>query len=150
VRFCVRSEWTVPAPQDDVIDVLDDIGDYPSWWPEVRSARQIGPETAGLVIRSVLPYALRVVVRLARRDRAAGVLEAYMSGDIVGSASWRISAMADGTHITFEEDVEIARRLLAVVTRVAPAVARANHAAMMASGRRGLAEALAGRAVSQQ
>ena len=76
---------------------LERLPDYPLWWPEVRSVRQLGDETYELVCRSTLPYDLRFTTKQAVRDPGARVLEATMSGDLEGFSRWTISVHPTGT-----------------------------------------------------
>ena len=55
-QYTFRSVWLVPSAADQVFSVLAELGDYPRWWPQVRSIRQIGEQCAELVCRSVLPW----------------------------------------------------------------------------------------------
>lgn len=82
--YTFRSEWTFPATPDVLYDVLEDVGDYPRWWPQVRAVAHLGDESALVACRSLLPYTLHVELRPQVRDRASGVLEASLHGDLVG------------------------------------------------------------------
>jgi hypothetical protein len=90
-----------------------------------------------LVVRSSLPYDLRMTAHRVSADRTRGVLQARLSGDLIGLSGWRLTEVAGGTRVDFDEQVEVCRPLL---RRLAPArpLFRANHAWMMHCGERGL------------
>lgn len=136
-RYVFSSVWSLPVPAVRVFAALSRLDEYPAWWPQVRHARRIDDETCGLAVRSALPYTLRIVAHHARRDPAAGVLEARLSGDLVGHSRWTVLATPAGVRCRFEEDVHLARPILRRLGFARPAF-RANHALMMRAGERGL------------
>ena len=145
--YSFRSQWPLPAPVDDVFLALSDLGDYPTWWPEVRTVRQVSEDCAELVCRSFLPYELVFTSRQSRKDREAGVLEAALEGDLAGFSRWTITADGAGTLAVFEEEVTAEKGLLRKLARVARPAFQANHAIMMRHGRQGLRTYLAGMAL---
>ncbi|MFK4147227.1 SRPBCC family protein [Streptomyces sp. NPDC004065] len=133
------SLWALPAPPAAVYAALERVEDYPLWWPQVREVRRTGA-TAGVVrVRSLLPYDLTFTLRELRRDPAAGVLEAALSGDLRGRARWTLTARGGGTLARYEQTADLDKPLLRRFAAVGRPVFRANHRLMMASGRRGLA-----------
>ncbi len=68
-----------------------------------------------------------------------------MSGDLDGSVRWRLTPVAGGTRMEFEQRVEV-RGLLALASYVARPVLRWNHHRMMVGCVAGLRERLGGRA----
>ena len=133
-----RSRWLVPADRDTLFDVLADLGSYPQWWPQVRSVEQHDAETALVVVRSLLPYALRVLATALRQDPVAGVLEARLSGDVVGWSRWTLPPEGVARPLVYEQVVVAERPLLRRLGPVARPFFRANHAVMMRAGERGL------------
>ena len=138
-----RSVWHLPTGPDQAYDVLQDLAGYAHWWPQVRSVEQYDDASATLVIRSALPYSLRMRVSRSREDRAAGVLEARLSGDLDGWSRWTVRPAPGGCAAVFEEHVVLQRRLLRRLGPVARPFLRLNHAWMMLGGRRGLRRRLA-------
>jgi hypothetical protein len=132
------SSWTVPAAPARVYDVLEDVGGYPDWWPQVRAVAAVGEETALVACRSLLPYTLHIELRPVVRDRGAGLLEADLAGDLVGSCTWRLAATPEGTRLEFAQQVETPGRRLRALTRVARPALELNHELMMRGARRGL------------
>ncbi|MEV0579725.1 MULTISPECIES: SRPBCC family protein [unclassified Streptomyces] len=136
------STWHLPAPPGAVYAHLERVELYPQWWPQVREVVPVDDTTGTTRIRSLLPYDLVVTARERRRDAPAGVLEVTLSGDIEGWARWTVTPHGTGTRATYEQEVEVRRRLLRVLAVPGRAAFRANHALMMRAGRRGLAARL--------
>lgn len=139
-----RSEWPLAASPDIVYLALSELGDYPAWWPEVRSAVRIDDQAYRLTCRSSLPYELDFVTRQSRTDPDAGILEANMTGDLEGFSRWTIAPAGSGTSAVFEEEVTANKALLRKLAVVARPAFKANHALMMKHGRRGLSTYVAG------
>lgn len=119
--------------------VLAAVGDYPTWWPQVRSVDQVAEDAAAVVVRSVLPYTLRLVLTRETEDPRHGVLRVRVTGDLDGYAQWVVSSTTRraGAAAEFTEEVEVTGAL-GRVARPAAALLRANHLAMMRAGERGL------------
>jgi hypothetical protein len=143
-RYEFQSVWTMDATPADVYDALEELGDYPLWWPEVKEVVRIDDTRYRLRCRSLLPYDLRFVTEQARRDRDAGVLEAKMEGDLEGFSRWTISADGTGSRLVFDEVVITNKRMLNLLAPLARPAFKANHALMMRNGKRGLTAYLGG------
>ncbi len=139
-----RSEWHLSAPPDDVFRALAELGDYPAWWPEVRTVRRLSDDTCQLTCRSLLPYDLEFTVQKSRSDRQAGILEARLNGDLAGFARWTIVASSGGTLAVFDEEVVVNKGLLRRLALIARPAFKSNHALMMSHGWQGLSAYLAG------
>ncbi|GHH14820.1 SRPBCC family protein [Streptomyces rubradiris] len=137
-HYRFHSTWPLPATPAAVYAVLERADDYPRWWPQVRSATRLAEHTGLIVIRSALPLALTATLRQTRRDPAAGVLEAALSGDLQGWARWTITADGPGTLAHYEQDVRVARPLFRRLALPGRPLFRLNHRLMMRAGRRGL------------
>jgi hypothetical protein len=140
--YVFTGSWQVPAPVDVVYETLERLDLYPEWWPQVREARRIDDDTCAVVVRSHLPYSLRITAHRHRTDPAAGLLHARLTGDLVGFTGWTLRPHAGGTRIDFHEEVEATKALLRTLAFLRP-VLRANHAWMMRAGERGLRDRLA-------
>src|SRR5258706_4320776 len=110
--YVFRSEWRLPAPPDDVYVALEELRRYPDWWPQFSGVTQLDDQTAEVRCKATLPYELVFVSSQAVRDRAAGVLEANLRGDLNGFSRWTISPSAEGTLAVFDEEVTAGKRLL--------------------------------------
>ncbi|NEB78734.1 polyketide cyclase [Streptomyces sp. SID14478] len=137
-HYTFRSVWDLSAPPAAVYGVLERAGEYPTWWPQVRSVTPLDDISGVAVFRSFLPYELTVTATEKRRDPAGGVLEIAMSGDLDGWARWTLSARAGGTRAVYEQQVEVRRPLMRRFALPGRPVFLANHAWMMRGGRRGL------------
>lgn len=147
-HYLFRSEWRLAAAPGDVFDVLEDLRTYPNWWPEVRHVDQLSDEAAVVTCRSTLPYDLVFTTTQRRRDRAAGILEAALVGDLNGWSRWTIRTNGASCVAVFEEEVDVGKRSLRTLAPVARPAFKANHTLMMRHGERGLRTFLAGFAFS--
>ena len=95
--YTFRNEWTLPGRHAELYDVLEDVGSYPTWWPQVRAVAAVGEEVALVACRSFLPYTLHVELRPRVRDRTGGVLEASLAGDLVGHSRWVVEPDREGS-----------------------------------------------------
>ncbi|MBT2416706.1 SRPBCC family protein [Streptomyces sp. ISL-22] len=143
-HYRFRSLWALPAPPVTVYDALEQAEDYPRWWPQVRKVDRIDDTSGVITVRSALPYDIIFTAREVRRDRAAGVLEIAMSGDLDGWARWTVAADGAGSLARYEQVVDVHKPLLRRFAVPGRPVFRANHRLMMRAGRRGLATYLAG------
>ncbi|MGC5564486.1 SRPBCC family protein [Streptomyces sp. FR-108] len=143
-HYRFRSLWILAAPPDDVYGALADAERYPRWWPQVREVTPVDEVSGVIRIRSVLPYDLVFTAREVRRDRAAGILEIAMKGDVDGWARWTVTADGPGTRARYDQEVQVTKPLLRRFAVPGRPAFRANHALMMRAGRRGLAAHLGG------
>ncbi|MEU7554135.1 SRPBCC family protein [Streptomyces sp. NPDC044571] len=146
-RYRFRSVWDLDAPPARVYSVLEQAGQYPRWWPQVRRAEAIDGRSSALCIRSVFPYEIRMTATRLLSDPARGVLEAALHGDIEGWARWTVRPRrgpgGEGTRALYEQEVEVRRPLLRTLALPVRPVFRLNHALMMRAGRNALAAHLA-------
>ncbi|MEW2418624.1 SRPBCC family protein [Streptomyces sp. NPDC046866] len=146
-RYRFRSTWDLDAPPERVYAVLERAEQYPDWWPQVRSSGPPGAPGHAARIRAVLPYELRITVVELLRDPARGVLQAALHGDIEGWARWTVRARQGSggmrTRALYEQEVEVRRPLLRMLSPAGRPLLRLNHALMMRAGRRALAARLA-------
>ncbi len=142
--YAFRSEWPLTATAEDVYLALSQLVDYPTWWPEVKTVRQVSGDCCELVCRSLLPYDLAFSSRTTRQDPDARVLEAALDGDLAGFSRWTITPTGTGSLAVFDEEVTAEKALLRRLGRVARPAFQANHALMMRHGRQGLSTFLAG------
>jgi hypothetical protein len=143
-HYRFENVWQLKYPPEDVYRVLEDIGEYPRWWPEVRQVVRIDDRTVRILVRSFLPYDLSFLAVESRKDPNAGILETAMSGDLDGFSRWIIEPDGKGTRATFQEEVIARKPLLRRLALVARPFFRFNHALMMRNGRKGLSVYLAG------
>ncbi|WP_310964457.1 SRPBCC family protein [Nocardioides terrisoli] len=140
-RYRFTHSCEVSASPERVHALLLDLERYPSWWPQVRAVASLGPDTALVVCRSVLPYDLELVLDAV--SRAPTELEVRISGPIDGLARWSLCAHQGGTRLEYFQEV-VARGALAWASYVIKPMLRWNHAVMMRGFDAGIASALAG------
>lgn len=134
-RFAER--LCVPAPPARVHEVLVDLERYPEWWPAVRAVRRLSEDRALVVCRSRLPYDLEL--ELTARSRSQELLEVGITGNLEGTARWRLRPTADGgTALDYEQQVRARGAALTLASYAARPVLRWNHDAMMRRCREGL------------
>ncbi|WP_371615011.1 SRPBCC family protein [Streptomyces sp. NBC_00454] len=143
-HYRFRSVWDLDAPPARVYAALEQPEAYPLWWPQIREVVPTGDERSGTaLIRSTLPYTLRVSAAEVLRDPARGILEVALSGDLEGWARWTVGPRSGGTRALYEQEVEVHRPLMRWLSVPGRPVFRLNHTLMMRAGRRGLAAHLA-------
>lgn len=143
-RYRFASLWRVAALPDDAFTALLDVPSYPAWWPQVKRVRQVPGRRYEVTMRSVLPITLTVELEQVAVDRAGGLLDARLTGDLDGRARWTIETTPVGSELRFDEDVVTTRPLMNALAPVARAAFVANHWLMMRAGERGLRVLLAG------
>ena len=137
-RYVFHSTWHIAASPEEVYDALRDVASYPTWWPQVRSIRQLDETSGELSCRSLLPYELTFVVRREIEDRAARILQAHQTGDLEGTSRWTVTANGAGSVAAFDEDVVVRNALVRRAGLIARPILRVNHDLMMREGERGL------------
>ena len=71
-----------------VQEVLVDLERYPEWWPQLLAVASLGADDARVLCRSSLPYTLDLALHAVRRE--AALLEVRITGDLDGTATWRL------------------------------------------------------------
>ncbi|WP_199434563.1 polyketide cyclase [Qaidamihabitans albus] len=137
-KYRFRTAWTIAAPAPAVFETLVDIAGYPDWWPDVRAVSGVDDETAELSCRATLPFTLTLCMTRVEQDKSEGRLGVSLTGDLEGTLAGRLSEHVHGTRVEIAQRVVANKRLLRALSPVAHPVFRANHAAMMRRGQRGL------------
>jgi polyketide cyclase/dehydrase/lipid transport protein len=141
-RYRFTAVWSLRADVSAVYAAILDLTGYPLWWPDIRSVERIDDDTAEMVIRSTLPYALRFRMRRAVQDEHAGRVRVDLSGDVEGALYGALTATSPGTRLVIAQQVVANRPLLRTLAPVARPLLRANHTVMMWRGQRGLRDHL--------
>jgi Polyketide cyclase / dehydrase and lipid transport len=130
--------WAMPAPPEILFATLQRLDLYPQWWQQVKVAERIDDDTCRVVVQSRLPLSLRMTAHRSRVDARAGLLEARLTGDLMGFSRWVLTPASDGgTLLAFSEEVEAVRPLLRHLGFARP-LFEINHRMMMRAGERGL------------
>jgi hypothetical protein len=137
--YSFTRSWLTPAPVADVAETVLDLERYPEWWPQVRAVARMGPDTARVLCRSILPYTLDLVLDAVSRE--APLLEVAVSGDLEGWVRWTLTPVAGGTRTDFSQQVSVAGALAASSFVVRPLL-KWNHHRMMRGCEHGLRDRL--------
>jgi hypothetical protein len=138
-EYRFRNVWSIEVAAARLFGALVDLASYPHWWPDVRSVRQVDDNTAELTCRALLPYALVFRLHRAEQDERAGRLRVTMTGDLEGYVEGIVAAHEPSlARLEISQEVVVNKTLLRRLAPVARPLFRANHAAMMRRGQRGL------------
>lgn len=125
-------------PTGAVFQALDDLTSYPYWWPDVRSVHQLEQDTAQVRCRALLPYSLELRMHRVEEDVRTGRLRVDLTGDLEGYCACRIQRNGHATRVDVVQEVHLRKTPLRKAERLLAPLYRANHAAMMWRGERGL------------
>jgi quercetin dioxygenase-like cupin family protein/uncharacterized protein YndB with AHSA1/START domain len=135
-------QWDVAAPPGAVFSAIADARTYPAWWrPVYIDVESDGPAELGKESRQHfkgrLPYHLntRSVITELEPPRT---ITAEVDGDLRGTGTWTLTAIATGTHVRFDWQVHADRRLLRALTPLLRPVFRWNHNWAIARAMEGL------------
>jgi polyketide cyclase/dehydrase/lipid transport protein len=138
-EYRFRNVWALEVAAARLFDALVDLASYPRWWPDVRSVSQVDADTAEFTCRAVLPYALVFRLHRDEQDERAGRLRVNMTGDLEGYVEGIVAADESSiARLEISQEVVVNKKLLRRLAPVARPLFRANHAAMMRRGHRGL------------
>ena len=138
-EYRFRNVWSLDIAAAKVFDALVDLARYPAWWPDVRSVSQVDNDTAEVACRALLPYSLVFHMRRAELDERSGRLRVDLTGDLEGHCQGVVGAeRPHRTRLEISQHVVVNKSLLRRLAPVARPLFRANHAAMMWRGQRGL------------
>jgi Polyketide cyclase / dehydrase and lipid transport len=145
-RFVDR--WFVRASLERTYDTIGDTLRYPAWWGDVFVSVEGdgGPPRPGrhvrIVSRGFLPYLLRWEAEITDVEAPTGFAFA-MTGDFVGSGSWRFETAADGTNAVFDFRPRVEKAGVKQLSPLLKPLFRWNHRWAMNRGERGVNTLLA-------
>jgi polyketide cyclase/dehydrase/lipid transport protein len=142
-EYRFRTVWALEVAKAKLFDAVVDLASYPRWWPDVRSVSQVDDDTAEFTCRALLPYALTFRLHREEQDADAGRLRVNMTGDLEGYVQGIVAAGPSLAQLEISQEVVVNKKLLRRLAPVARPLFRANHAAMMWRGHRGLRSYLA-------
>ena len=138
-EYRFRNVWSIEVAAWRLFGALVDLANYPAWWPDIRSVRRVDEDTAEFTCRAVLPYELVFRLHRAVQDERAGRLRVDLTGDLEGYCEGVVAAnQPDAARLEISQRVVVNKALLRRLAPVARPLFRANHAAMMRRGQRGL------------
>jgi uncharacterized protein YndB with AHSA1/START domain len=136
-RFLDR--WHVPAPIEEVYDLLGDLRSYPSWWSKnwLEVTGDDGPPRPGkrndVVVRGFLPYNVRFALEVVEAERPRRILS-RLEGEFEGSGEWRLDSEGDGTRAELDWRPLVAKPLVRNLTPILRPLFEANHNWTMRQG----------------
>lgn len=143
-EYRFRNVWSLEVAAARLFGALVDLANYPAWWPDIRSVSRVDDDTAELTCRALLPYALVFRLHRTEQDERAGRLRVDMTGDLEGYVQGIVAQHEPRrAQLEIAQQVVVNKRLLRRLAPVARPLFRANHAAMMRRGHRGLRTYLA-------
>jgi hypothetical protein len=135
--------WLVRAAVAEAYDVVGDTLGYPRWWGDVFVSVEGdgGPPRPGrhvkIVSRGFLPYLLRWEAEVVAAD-APNAFDFTMTGDFVGSGSWRFEQADGGTSAVFDFRPRVEKTGVKQLSPVLKPLFRWNHRWAMQRGERGV------------
>ncbi len=150
--YSFREEWFVPAPTDEVWQVLADARLLPEWWRGVYLSAEpldgyAGPRVGGRVrgrARGFLPYRLSFIIETTELTRPS-VVAVRIAGDLTGTWRATLHEEAGGTHVVLEERVSADKPLIRALSPVLKPLFAWNHRWTTPRGEQGLTAYLAAR-----
>ena len=144
------STWRIPAPIDDVWDVVADSLGWPEWWPAVTRVEELKQgEASGAgnvrryTFKGALPYALSFEMEAAASWKPYS-LRGSAIGQLEGEGRWYFDAVSPNeTVVRYEWDVETNRRWMNLLAPLLRPAFVWNHDYIMDVGERGLKRRLA-------
>jgi Polyketide cyclase / dehydrase and lipid transport len=144
MRFAFERSWRIGIDVEALWDALADTRAYPRWWPWLRDAQLpalVAGSRAVFVVAPPLPYHLHL--RLALTEVTAGRrVAADVEGDLAGRAQLTLAPDGEASIATLSWDLELRRRGLRSLGRLARPVLEAGHESVVRSGVRSFAAAL--------
>jgi hypothetical protein len=130
-RFGFDRSFRFPVGPEDLWRTMEQFDQFEVWWSWLR---QLEADHDGLVAGNVLhgvvmppvPYRLRVDVRLASCERPR-LVEAIVSGDLLGRARLRLNECNGGTEVSASWSLEMGTRTLRLAADVAHPLMRWGH-----------------------
>ncbi|MDB5799283.1 MAG: hypothetical protein JWL63_222 [Rhodocyclales bacterium] len=148
-RFVLISQWQLACNARQIWALLDDIGEWPRWWPEVMRAATLhagNDDGTGKLVELVwrTPLLYRLNLQIARTRAAPPFeLEGSVTGDLDGRGLWILTPHGDDAVIvTYRWDVRLSRPWMRRFAALLRPVFAWNHFQVMRSGAHGMAKRL--------
>lgn len=129
VNFETDRSYQLPVSPDELWQVLRQVDDYRSWWPWLRRFDAVAlaaGEVWECLVHPPLPYRVRFAVVL-EEVRAPGVLEASITGNVLGRARIEITDHPLGSEARLVSSLRPSNGVLKMVGRLGGPVARFGH-----------------------
>jgi hypothetical protein len=131
-------QYDLPLGREHVWAQISAVGNYRTWWPWLRRFDADGM-TAGeewrCEVQPPLPYIVRFRVAIEKVE-APALVEAQVSGDVLGSAMLALEEAESGCQATLTSALAPGNAALRLVSRFAAPLARFGHDWVLDSGAR--------------
>jgi hypothetical protein len=137
--------WHVPAPVEEVYDIVGDTLRYPEWWGAsfLQVTGDDGPPRPGrrasVVARGFLPYKIRWNGVVREADPPNG-FTIDLSGDFDGWGRWILAPEGEGTRAELDWRPGVNKPLIRYLTPVLRPIFAKNHYWAMDRGQEGIRE----------
>jgi len=153
--FHFNYRWTTDAGIESVWAVLEQVDEWPGWWPGLTAAERVGaaqadvdaadlPVTPGsrarLLVHAPVGWSLRFSIEVEEVD-APHHIRFRASGDLRGEGRWTLTATEGVTTIDSLWCVTTSRTIISAMRPLSGLM----HGAVMRAGERGLRSRLADR-----
>jgi len=138
VRIRSDQRHDLPVSPDELWQAMEQVEDYPTWWPWLRHFDAGGLRagtTWSAVVQPPLPYRLRFDLHLVE-VQVPRLVTADVTGDIVGTAHLEITRIDTGSELHLVSELAPASSVLRAVAQVAAPVARFGHEWVLDTGLR--------------
>jgi hypothetical protein len=142
-QYRFLDDWYVPAPVEEVYDIVGDMLRYPEWWGVfvLEASGDDGPPRPGrrvsFVVRGFLPYKVRWSATITEVERPHG-FAMTLSGDFDGNGRWTFISEGDGTRAELDWRPEVNKPLIRYLTPVLRPLFAKNHDWAMDRGQEGI------------
>jgi uncharacterized protein YndB with AHSA1/START domain len=135
--------WTVPAPIDEVYEIVGDTLRYPEWWGAsfLEVTGDEGPPRPGrrasVVARGFLPYRIRWSAVVTEADPPNG-FSIELSGDFEGGGRWILTPEDGATRAELDWRPAVTKPLVRYLTPILRPLFAKNHYWAMDRGQEGI------------
>jgi hypothetical protein len=142
-RYRFLDDWYVPAPVEEVYDIVGDTARYPDWWGTfvLEVSGDGGPPRPGrrssFVVRGFLPYKVRWNATTTEADRPHG-FSMDLSGDFDGNGRWTFTPEGEGTRAELDWRPEVNKPFIRYLTPLLRPLFAKNHYWAMDRGQEGI------------
>lgn len=147
-KYSFVTNWYVPAPLEDVWELIYQSEDWPNWWRNVKSVVEtVKGDEQGIgsirvyKMRSPFGYTLNFSLLLTGREQHK-LLRGIASGDLYGTGSWQFNHGDGITHIQCRWEVSTTIWWMNLFAFMLRPLFAYNHKAVMQSGGECLARKL--------
>jgi len=133
-----------PVTVEQLWSQLGRVGEYPTWWPWLRSfdGRRLGPgESWRCSVQPPLPYAVRFRLTIDHVEPEREVV-AHVDGDVSGTARIRLRALDHGCELHLSSALAPDRGALRAMAALARPLVRFGHDWVLDAGARQFATSL--------